>query len=37
MDIINAILGFLLGLVYLIIDIIKYILNFILGLLNSVG
>lgn len=37
MDIINAILGFLLGLVYLIIDIIKYILNFILGLLNSIG
>lgn len=34
MGIINAFLGFLLGLVYLIVDVIAYILNFFLSLLN---
>lgn len=37
MDIINAFLNFLLGLLYLFVDIIKYILSFFLGLLNSIG
>lgn len=34
MGIIDALIGFLLGLVYLIVDIIRYILSFFLNLLN---
>lgn len=36
MDIINAFLNFLVGLVYLIVDVIRHILTFFLGLLNMI-